>query len=303
MSTAIELENTMEPSETRRMLAEAMQMLERAEIIDFNGHFSARVPGTERLTVNAGKSVRSAITADDFVTIDFDGKPVAGDVVPPMEFHIHTEIYRRRPDVGAVVHTHPVWSTLFSMCGKPLRPVIMQAALLGEIQQYAKTASINQKLLGEEVAAALGGHRVVMLKSHGAVIAAEGIVEAFALAVYLEETARRQFLAEQIGTPADLALQEIDAARRNLWKPHLLRKVWDYHHATVPPWKRIRRGALSPAAGRLTRRLTPQGRPCRVVCCYSDRRSTYRNSSAGAARRRTAWRPAGLTVQLQYPRR
>jgi len=217
--------------EQKAMLVDAMSMLEHAEIIDFNGHFSARIPGTERMLINSGKSVRSALRIDDFVSVDFDGKPLDGEPVPPMEFHIHSEIYRRRPDVQAVVHTHPVWSTLFSMCGKPLRPVIMQAALLGEIQSYERTASINQKSLGEEVAAALGEHRVVMLRSHGAVIAAEGVVETFALAVYLEETARRQYLAEQVGTPRDLAPEELEAARRNLWKPHLLRKVWDYHAA------------------------------------------------------------------------
>ena len=223
--------NERNTSEYKQMLAEAMRMLERAEIIDFNGHFSARIPGTERVLINSGKSVRSALTASDFVTIDLDGKLLEGDAVPPMEFHIHTEVYRRRPDVGAVVHTHPLWSTLFSMTGTAIRPVIMQASLLGEIRQFAKTASINQKTLGEEVAEALGPHRVILLKSHGAVIAAEGIVECFALAVYLEETARRQYLAQQLGAATDLLAEEIEGARRNLWKPQLLRKVWDYHKA------------------------------------------------------------------------
>jgi len=223
--------NERNTSEYKQMLAEAMRMLERAEIIDFNGHFSARIPGTGRVLINSGKSVRSALTASDFVTIDLDGKLLEGDAVPPMEFHIHTEVYRRRPDVGAVVHTHPLWSTLFSMTGTVIRPVIMQASLLGEIRQFAKTASINQKTLGEEVAEALGPHRVILLKSHGAVIAAEGIVECFALAVYLEETARRQYLAQQLGAATDLLAEEIEGARRNLWKPQLLRKVWDYHKA------------------------------------------------------------------------
>jgi len=225
--------NERNTSECKQMLTEAMRMLERAEIIDFNGHFSARIPGTERVLINSGKSVRSALTLNDFVSIDLDGKLLEGEAVPPMEFHIHTEVYRRRPDVGAVTHTHPLWSTLFSMTDTPIRPVIMQASLLGEIQQFAKTASINQKTLGEEVAAALGLHRVILLKSHGAVIAAEGIVECFALAVYLEETARRQYLAQQLGAATDLLAQEIEGARRNLWKPQLLRKVWDYHKAKL----------------------------------------------------------------------
>lgn len=219
--------------EQKQMLVDAMSMLERAQIIDFNGHFSARVPGTHHMLINSGKSVRSALTLDDIVTIDLDGNLVDGDAVPPMEFHIHAEIYRRRPDVNAVVHTHPLWSTLFSMAGKQVLPVIMQAAVIGKICQFDETASINTQPLAARLADALGEHRIVMLKSHGAVAAAEGILEAFVLAFYLEETAQRQHMASQLGDVAVLAPEQVEAIKRNLWKPHLLKKVWDYHHGKL----------------------------------------------------------------------
>jgi len=213
----------------KKELVDAILMLERAEVIDFNGHFSWRLPGQDRMLINSGASVRSALTVDDIVTIDFDGNLIEGDTVPPMEFHIHSEIYRKRPDVNSVVHTHPTWSTLFSMTGNAVKPVIMQASVLGEIQQFPKTASINKKPLGEELAECLGAHRVAMLKSHGAVIAAEGILEAFVLAFYLEENAHRQYLAQQIGEPMVLSTEQVETIGRNLWKPNLLHKVWAYH--------------------------------------------------------------------------
>jgi len=219
--------------DNKQMLVDALLMLERAGIIDFNGHFSCRVPGTDLLLINSGKSVRSALTVADIVTIDLDGKLVDGDAVPPMEFHIHAQIYRSRPDVNAVVHTHPLWSTLFSMAGLPVLPVIMQAAVLGPIRLFEKTASINTRPLAEELAGVLGQDRVVMLKSHGSVVAAEGIVEAFVLAVYLEETAQRQHMAMQLGSPSVLSPEQITLINANLWKPNLLRKVWDYHHAKL----------------------------------------------------------------------
>ena len=223
----------MTPQELRQQLAEALTMMERAEVIDFNGHMSCRLPGTDHILINAGKSVRSALTAADIIAIDMDGKPVEGDVVPPMEFHIHTEIYRRRPDVNAVAHTHPIWSTLFSMTGNTVEPVTMQAAVMGPVQLFGKTASINQKTLAEELAAALGPHRVVMLKSHGAVVVGADVVEAFVLAIYLEETARRQYMARALGTPYALTAAEVETIGANLRKPHLLKKVWDYHHAKI----------------------------------------------------------------------
>ena len=217
----------------KQSLADAILMMERAGIIDFNGHFSARLPGTKYMLINSGRSVRSALTAADIITIDMDGKPVEGTDVPPMEFHIHAEIYRRRPDVQSVVHTHPLYSTLFTMAGKAILPVIMQAAVLGEIQYFEKTASINTKPLGEALAAALGKHRVCVLRSHGAVVAAGGVMDTFVLGCYLEETAERQFLASQLGPPHVLTRDEIAVISNNLWKPNLIKKVWDYHHAKL----------------------------------------------------------------------
>ena len=214
-------------------LVDAIRMMERAGIIDFNGHFSARVAGTDHILINSGASVRSALTVDDIITIDLDGRPIGGNTVPPMEFHIHTEIYRRRPDVGAVVHTHPLWSTVLGMAGHAVKPVIMQAAVIGEIRRFAKISSINTKALGEALAAELDDKRIITLQSHGAVMAAEGILEAFVLGVYLEETAQRQHLALQVGTPVVLSPAEVATIGTALWKPNLLRKVWDFHHAKL----------------------------------------------------------------------
>ena len=220
-------------SDLRQDLVDALSMMERAEVIDFNGHMSCRLPGTQNILINSGKSVRSALTPADIIEIDLDGKPVGHEVAPPMEFHLHAAIYRARPDANAVAHTHPLWSTLFSSAGVAVEPVTMQAAVMGPIQAFPKTASINQRPLAEELAAALGSHRVIMLKSHGAVTAGANIVEAFVLAIYLEETARRQYLARAIGKPYTLTAEEVEKIGANLRRPHLLQKVWDYHHAKL----------------------------------------------------------------------
>jgi L-fuculose-phosphate aldolase len=215
----------------KQKLVQAILMLQHAGIIDFNGHASLRLPDRDHMLINSGASVRSALTIDDIVTIDFDGNLVDGTAVPPMEFHIHSEIYRRRPDVASVVHAHPLWSTLFSSTGKTIKPITMQAAVLGRIREFETIASINSKALGEELAATLGPDRIALLKSHGAVIAAGNILEAFVLAIYLEENAQRQYLAEQFGNPTILSDEEVRTISSNLWKPNLLQKVWDYHAA------------------------------------------------------------------------
>ena len=217
--------------ELRRSLALALAMLEREEIIDFNGHFSARLADGRGLLINAGDSVRSRIQAADFIEIGFDGKPLAGVRTPPMEFHLHAQIYRARPDVNAVVHTHPRWSTVLSSSGHRWQPVTMQAAVLGAVRTFEKTASINSAALGAEVAAFLGPAKAALMFRHGAVSVAASVLDAFVQAIYLEENAHRQYLSLQIGLPQCLSDDECATIGRNLSRPVLLQKVWDYHAA------------------------------------------------------------------------
>lgn len=225
-------ETSADLSALRQQLALALAMLEREEIIDFNGHFSARLPGAEGgpgLLINAADSVRSRIAPDDFITVDFDGRPLHGERKPPMEFHLHAQLYRARPDVMAVVHTHPRWSTVLTTAGHAWLPVTMQAAVLGPVATFAKTASINSAALGAEVAAFLGPAKAALMHRHGAVTVAASVQDAFVMALYLEENAHRQHLALQIGTPQPLDAEECALIGANLSRPMLLRKVWDYH--------------------------------------------------------------------------
>lgn len=220
-------------TEGRERLAQALAMLERAELIDFNGHFSARLADGRGLLINAADSVRSAIRPEDFIAIDFDGRVLAGDRTPPMEFHLHAQIYLRRPDVHAVVHTHPRWSTVLTSAGLPWQPVTMQAAVLGAVDTFPKTVSINSAALGREVADFLGERKAALMHRHGAVAAGADIADVFAFAVYMEENAHRQYLACQIGTPEPLSAAECESIGRNLARPALLRKVWDFHAAKL----------------------------------------------------------------------
>lgn len=231
----------MDMASTREQLALALAILEREEIIDFNGHFSARLPDGRGLCINAADSVRSRIRAEDFIDIDFDGRPLAGDRTAPMEFQLHAQIYRRRPEVHAVLHAHPRWSTVLTTAGHAWQPVTMQAAVLGPVRTFAKTASINSAALGIELADFLGSAKAALMRRHGVVSVAASVLDACVQAIYLEENAQRQYLALQIGIPEPLSDDECATIGRNLARPALLRKVWDYlaakhfPHGLEPP--------------------------------------------------------------------
>ena len=222
----------MKPEEARQQLVDAIRMLASADIVDHSGHGSARRDGGS-FYINSAASARGALTTDDIVTVDLDGNLVEGSARPPFEFHIHSEIYRIRPDVQAVVHTHPRWSTFLTMVGAPYRAVYAQGALLGDIPLLDSPLSVNTRPMGERVAATLGGGPAVLLKSHGAVVVGSDVVECFALAAYLEENAYRQYMAMQIGDPYVFSEAEQQAFRERLWTPNLFRKTWDHYHSKL----------------------------------------------------------------------
>lgn len=218
--------------DTREDLVAAIRMLEAAGLIDYSGHCSARRDaGT--FYINSGASVRNALTAADIVAVNLDGALVEGAARPPLEFHIHAEIYRARPDVCAVLHTHPRWSTMLTMTGVKYEPVCAQGVLPGDVPVMDSPLSVNTAALGASLAAALGGARAVLLKSHGAVVAGADLVEAFALAIYLEENARRQYMALQVGKPYLFSESERETSRANLWSRSLFMKVWEYHRSRL----------------------------------------------------------------------
>ncbi|HEY6360015.1 MAG TPA: class II aldolase/adducin family protein [Vicinamibacterales bacterium] len=216
----------------KQQLVDAIRMLERAAIIDHNGHCSAR-RDANAFYINSGASVRGALTVDDIVTVDLDGNLVEGSARPPLEFHIHSEVYRARPDVNVVMHTHPQWSTFLTMVGVPFRPVYAQGVLLGDIPLMDSPLSVNTKAMGEELAATLGRGPAALLKAHGVVIVGADIVECFALAAYVEENAYRQYMAMQIGEPYVFSEAEQQACRDKLWSPSLFKKTWDHYYSKI----------------------------------------------------------------------
>ena len=219
--------------DTKQELVDAIRMLERAEYIDHNGHCSVRRDETS-FYINSGASMRAALTVEDIVTVDLEGRPVdGGNMKPPLEFPIHAEVYRARPKVNAVFHTHPQWSTYLTMTGVQQKVVYAQASLLGDMPVMDSPMSVNSRAMGEKMAAIMGDNPIVMLKAHGVVAAGESVLECFAYAAYVEENARRQYMALQIGEPYVFSEEEQAACRQKLRSPSLFKKTWDHYRSKI----------------------------------------------------------------------
>jgi L-fuculose-phosphate aldolase len=216
----------------KQQLVDCIRMLEQSDIIDYNGHASIRL-GADRLLINVGSCQRSKLTVADICTIDMEGNVIEGNGKPPLEFHLHAGVYRARPDVKAVVHAHPKWSTFLTMTGHAYRPVYAQGSLVWPMPVLDSPNSINNKQMADRLAAALADRPAAMMKAHGAVTVGKTIVEAFVLANYLEENAYRQYMALQIGKPYSFSEQEVAMCREKLWTESLFKRTWDHFRAKL----------------------------------------------------------------------
>ncbi len=225
-----------ETEQVKQQLVDCIRMLERSDIIDYNGHASIRA-GENRMFINIGSCQRSLLTIDDICTIDFDGNLIEGNGKPPLEFHLHAGIYKARPDVKSVVHAHPKWSTFLTIVGESYQPVFAQGSLVYPIPVLDSPNSINNPAMAKRLTDTLGDRPAALMKSHGAVIAGKDILEAFVLINYLEENAYRQYMALQIGKPYSFSEEEMALCKEKLWKESLFKRTWDHFRAKLDAGK------------------------------------------------------------------
>src|SRR5229473_8583816 len=182
----------------KRTLADACRILAMAgQGDDVWGHATARVPGTDTFWMKPAALGLEEIRPDDLLLIDIDGKVLRGKHPRHSEVFIHSEILRARPEVGAVVHTHPVPATVFSSLGVPLRPIMHEGTnfVPPDVPSFTDTTDlIVTPQLGKAVARTLGDRPALFLVNHGIVTAGESIEEAAVNALLLDKIARAQLM-------------------------------------------------------------------------------------------------------------
>src|SRR4029077_6147764 len=104
----------------RQQLADCTRMMVLAELMDYSGHVSARIPGTDHVLIQPRDTSRAGIKAGHILVVDLDGNVLEGEGPAPTETAIHLGVYRARPDVKAVGHALPPSSTLFTMVDRPM---------------------------------------------------------------------------------------------------------------------------------------------------------------------------------------
>jgi L-fuculose-phosphate aldolase len=142
---------------------------------------------------------------------------------------IHTEIYRRRPDVNCVVHTHPFYASALAATDERLLMVGQDSLLFADgIGRYDSPEFVVTRAQGEGVAAALGDRRAILLRNHGVAVAGDSVAHATYLALSLERAVRSQLAASQLGAVREMTPEEVRSITRYL--------STSYHDALPNTW-------------------------------------------------------------------
>jgi ribulose-5-phosphate 4-epimerase/fuculose-1-phosphate aldolase len=226
-------------------LVAANRILYDQGVVDGFGHVSVRHDKDPNRYLLSRSMAPALVTRDDILEYDLDSVAVdARGRTSYLERFIHGELYKTRPDVIAIVHSHSPAVIPFADTAVPLRPMNHIAGFLGagvpvfEIRDTAGPASdmlIRNPSLGHALAATMGNHSVTLMRGHGSVAAAQSIRHVVFRAVYTEVNARMQAEAMKLGTPTFLNAEEAAAAAKTndalvdrpweLWKQRAMGKT------------------------------------------------------------------------------
>lgn len=216
---------------TRERLTEAARA---CRILDMEGHgdmtlghLSVRAEGGAGFWMKRNRiGLGEVLGPDDFVLVDWDGKQLDGEGGRHSEWPIHSEIFRARPDVNVVVHSHPHYAGIFSAAVEPLQPYTLDADYFVDVPRHdADVALIVQKSEGTALARSLGQHFAVFVANHGVTFCGTSIEHAVCVGVFLEKACR----AHLIGGAANMRTAMPDRAVRERRHQQIMTPVhWEH---------------------------------------------------------------------------
>jgi HCOMODA/2-hydroxy-3-carboxy-muconic semialdehyde decarboxylase len=189
-------------------LVYANRILYDQGVVDGLGQASVRHDSEPGLFLLSANRAPAMVRRRDIVCYDFDGNAVSPDAERPyLERFIHSEIYRARPDVMAVVHSHSASVLPFAVTGSRLRPIYHMSGFLGagsthfEIREAGGNTDmlIRNPQLGQALARSLGGCSCVLMRGHGSTVVGTSLKQAVYRAIYAEVNAKLQLQAHALG--------------------------------------------------------------------------------------------------------
>ncbi|HEX5767354.1 MAG TPA: class II aldolase/adducin family protein, partial [Burkholderiales bacterium] len=220
-------------------LVAASRILAQHGVLDAYGHVSARSDRNPERFMMSRSLAPALVTAADLMELDENSEPLPGDKRKGfLERYIHGEIYRARPDVMAVVHSHSPSVIPFGVTRTKLRPVYHMGSFLWSgapvfdirIVREENDLLIRDNTLGKALATTLSFHTCVLMRGHGMTVIGDGVREAVFRAIYTEMNARLQLQATQLEGPIEF-LSDEEGRRSTVSNRGTVERPWEL-------WKR-----------------------------------------------------------------
>jgi L-ribulose-5-phosphate 4-epimerase len=180
-----------------------------------SGNVSGREPESGLVVIKPSGIPYADLTPENMVVVDLEGKVVEGGLKPSSDTFAHIYVYRHRPDVNGIVHTHSTFATAWAAVGRPI-PAVLTAICdeFGGPIPVGAYARIGNDEIGQEILRSIGSSPAILMKNHGVFTIGRTAEAAVKAAVMVEDVARTVFYALQLGQPDEIPPEEIARARR-----------------------------------------------------------------------------------------
>lgn len=176
-----------------------------------SGNVSGRDPATNLVVIKPSGYRYEKLTPADLVIVDLEGRVVEGTLKPSVDTATHLYVYRHRPDVFGIAHTHSVYASTFAALGQPIPPCVTASAMLGGEIPIGKFVPIGGEAIGEEIIAKIGNALAIIMQNHGVFTIGKSASEATKMAVEVENVAQITYLALLRGQPILLTPEQLAA--------------------------------------------------------------------------------------------
>lgn len=222
----------------RRKTAILTRMLNFQGAIGMFGHVSIRVPGTNRVLISPGGGIdKSTVQPEDIFVFDIDGTIIEhprGHV--PIEWRIHTQIHRDRPDAMCIAHLHARHATVLGIAGRDIVPVFLHGAFLrGGVPTWNNPRLVMTDEQAADLSRTLSDKLAVQMRGHGSVVVGDSAEATFFACTFLEENACKQLEAEILGGAIPLSPEEALDCANGTFNPRLFGLLWAYYEQKVMP--------------------------------------------------------------------
>ena len=178
------------------------------------GNLSARLPGSDRIIISPSGLDKGSLKPQDLVVVDLNGRRIEGKFRFSTETPTHCAIYRKRPEVNAIVHAHSPGALAFAVAHQEVPATTIElAAVSGKRVPVAEYATPGTERLGETTLEALGKSDAVIMANHGLAAVGRTLDEAFNNALSVEFTARININAKSLGSIVELPEEEVTSIR------------------------------------------------------------------------------------------